>query len=643
MIAITNHVNSKYPAQKLVGTASSAARSVVGGVNVSEARAILVTNPSGVNAKTALERLANACKDISPGRTTSVKSFEEEMLKLHLDHFPHDFPHSDSENGDPQVDPMIRLLQRPLPYLRELWKETLNFFRENIVVGPMDDLILNFHSVYFHTWTEEWFSCVDLAALNNWKASGIQKGVPIQFTSVITLIDDIYDVLHRLQELGQVASGLLSEVPPEKLGPATVGELLRLLRWREVEIAFASQFARSMSLPHYVVAAKHDGKAVARLVTGTGIPIYLSHPISKPRRARDLGDDSLWEELVPQVQFLSARLTDSTSLAPVFPTAIDELRLKIRKVQRMFEDAVNEDLPALGKRWDYPNNTALCADTDSTLDPLDPFGRLRGIEREAYITQMKPHLQELRAQVLRQINSRDHSLVAQCETLVVWRPYFQGVTASGVFEEIRYRNRLRQYHLESPQAGLATEQAAAPCFIIHSETDVDDLARRRIKDLAKLLVENFTWFEKTADESSHRRELEILLSESHDLSSLFRNVTAGRHITGSSLRSAVEPAVSPLRLQPNSPPLKAQPGALDESPATRSLQRVAALWNETALSLDQNEAIEPLLTSADVIRVFAITENNFQEIIQEVVNHTENFLRTHRFSANDSKVSQVAG
>ena len=118
-----------------------------------------------------------------------------------------------------------------------------------------------------------------------------------------------------------------------------VGSLLRVLMWREKDIACAANASRIIGAEHAVLASKHPVKTGARLLLGAlsaemgelGIsyPVYVSHPISRPRR--DRLSKGVWppfvEDLDAVVTTIAQEAESDCHVIPIIPTAIDEFRI----------------------------------------------------------------------------------------------------------------------------------------------------------------------------------------------------------------------------------------------------------------------------------------------------------------------------
>lgn len=328
---------------------------------------------------------------------------------------------------------------------------------------------------YYRYQSFEFYSPVDL--------NSVRKSKP---QSVLTLIDDIYEVYYRLSQPGQVfdiqelqnrtflagGSGERDLKDTRRLYKdalsLAVASLLRVLVWREKEIDCAANLCRTAGCEHAVLAAKHPVDTGARLLLGSTssvfdaigatYPIYISHPISRPRRDRQKG--RIWPPFVKDLDEVVRRIAQkpvgNRHVTPMMPTAIDEFRI--------FDDGVYLH-PYLTPRWPIPEDDLLYtrpsapekvrpyADYDdyerrellSIFDPpIDSTGRRAGLPLSD--PEVSGVLRTLKEAVRLQMAGRDHLLVRQCPGFFLYRPlHGEFEFSSGVDSELNTFDWIRDY------------------------------------------------------------------------------------------------------------------------------------------------------------------------------------------------------
>lgn len=591
-------------------------------MKLNTARCIIITNPSGVAAAGAINRLIDAGKELGHGGALIPIDMDERLIIAHEALFPGDLGNLDNFEST-EAHPMVSLIRRPQPYLRQLWRKCLAKIAGKYPQGPDDTLLLNFHAANYHTWSRDLFSPVAIADLQRWAADSNQS-TRLEFTSVVTLIDDVYDVYVRLRQRRQLASGVGVSGQPSRHAPALFNELTNLLRWRETELHSAGLIADALEVPHFLLAVKHDARAAAKLIIGGARSIYLSHPISKPRRALANGDEATWTELVRQVQCVSEALTEGKSFAPLFPTAIDELR--IARETRPLGDGLSISVlvPALTRRWDYPEAHSLSSDVVGEENLLDPRRELRR-EPEAFVERMQPFLNNLSSVIKSQINARDHWLVGQAEAILVWRPYFKGSTASGVAEEIKYRNRLRQYRIPD-HAPAFFDPTNAVCFVFHTQEDIDHIERHRMDELVNAMQEVFSDLDAEAPELPLSDEVLESVRTNPDLRRILRRTDAGSKITAENVREAIDPGPKSRFVLRQDYATEIDSGAMETAEYGRDIRTIHDAWSRLATAASV-EAIEPFLDAGDYVQTLDITAENESKRIKDVVEDIERFVR----------------
>jgi len=459
-------------------------------------RLCLVTGASGLHKKEAIARLKGFLSGLTiQGRDVKVgvAEVEEELAAI--------CPAEDYQADDSR-DPLVSIIgQIPSNRIRELWPKAFRQALQKAACGAPDLAILVACLCYYRDQTYEFYCPVDFGALRS-------KDVPT-FHSVLTLFDDIYDVYQRLSQPAHVFDiGRLvqyeatdqhasrSERYRTALG-IVIQSLIRILEWRENEIHAAEALAATLDVPARALATKHPTETAVRLILGEAspefamwhtFPIYLSHPISLPRKK--LAETGSWPSFVNEYsEFVASLRADSDGdwhLAPVMPTSIDEYRIAT-DARRL--------LPALTPRWPLPQNdggseggllysAATAERYDANVEPrlgeqFDPpldraGGRARMPGKHERTTGMlmgdsevSGMLKTLQSVITLQMANRDHLLVRQCPGLLLYRPTYDEEPrfTSGVLAEIRDHHLLRKFDRNQRQAGR-------PMVVIHSCSDL---------------------------------------------------------------------------------------------------------------------------------------------------------------------------
>ncbi|RCV65160.1 hypothetical protein C5S53_05145 [Methanophagales archaeon] len=343
-------------------------------------------------------------------------------------------------------------------------------------------------------------------------------------------IDDIYDMYLRLTDKDQLfdtqeridryLERIWDEVEDKK-GPQNFPPNLRsslifewklcvlsnLLSWRHSEILMAESLARQLDAKFLLGGVKQPTKIVASwLRKSDSTLVYLSHPISRPRRQKIEGWS--WPPIVPQFNELQDRLFEH-NLVCVMPTAIDEYRI----AQKSEEGTVlKRRLPVLEERWPLPatNIDSLLYSTPKNsadmhhkdlLTNKDPSSKSELADGEVVSTQLRA----LESQIMFQIASRDHLLLLSTNGLLVFRPfYLKNEFSHGVKAEIDHWNILTCRYSKDPntraekrekEEDIDSNRRAA---FIHFDVDISsflqfaksDEARKRGLDLDRLIDDN---------------------------------------------------------------------------------------------------------------------------------------------------------
>lgn len=326
-------------------------------------------------------------------------------------------------------------------------------------------------------------------------------------STITVLIDDVYDMLYRLSRPGALFAGgrkaplpatpaKEERVPSNDSSPRDefvsrirdrINVLRTLLNWRQRTITAAEGYAAGLGAEFLVWAAKQSARSLNAWMHDPQITrVYLSHPISRPRRLQRVapahgGAPPPWDSSVEQFNRLQSLLADRGVLA-VMPTGIDEWRVCRDRLAEDGEWIGDLRLPQLGARWPLPD-----ASSPLLWDPCpdDPSGTLSDVLASESLERLPPGaagttappdaegkerpsgrvgamLSLLEDMLQEQLAARDFLFVSICPHILVFRPLSKGDPySSGVTEEIR----------------LWTDLAAADHLrrigLLHLQEDVD--------------------------------------------------------------------------------------------------------------------------------------------------------------------------
>ena len=279
---------------------------------------------------------------------------------------------------------------------------------------------------------------------------------------ILLLIDDVYDMFDRLTQptevfdlvdhlqyhhadvwRGEGKSGTprYSDPLSRRLDLEVHVEILSLLMtWRRNDMVLAERLATELAAHFVVAGTKQLISAVSAWLTSTPpTTVYLSHPISRPRRewrnnvAKGRPPAGGWPQVVHEFNRLQAALAGHDVFA-VMPTAIDELRIG-RSVGR----PIAHRTQYLAQRWppiDTRDDTLVYSPLPGAAPEFE-HGVLGPVE--SHDVAINTVLRVFENQIKWDIPFRDHLLVFTCHHLLVFRPlYSSGEFSSGVEAEIEH-------------------------------------------------------------------------------------------------------------------------------------------------------------------------------------------------------------
>jgi hypothetical protein len=337
----------------------------------------------------------------------------------------------DGKMPKPGEDFKKHVLSLPISILEKRWSEAFDDTIKNIPETKDEHyLFLTFHATYYHQRKAEFVSPLDLNKLIELRE---------RIKMVITLIDDCYDIYKRLLEPGEMYETILSSQDAREAMFKSISNLLTILEWRKIEIAFSRKIASFLGIPFFVIAVKHPYATVSRLILKplTELKIlYLSHPITAFRKNGYSRLPSFYTELN---QFIK-NLYNLEDIVLFIPDTIDEKRIKL--------DKSSNYIPELLEGWPlpFPDDELLFYPPHlRQINPLNPLEYDHTADEK-----LKPAisylLKILDDKITEQIGSRDRTLIEQSSHgIIVYRPIWEGIEIpKGVEEEINYAITLRK-------------------------------------------------------------------------------------------------------------------------------------------------------------------------------------------------------
>lgn len=396
---------------------------------------ILFAGQPGIKLKDCLEKLADPKRN-----DISFLKVEEEMANISGNDFKKD------------------ILSYPPLIQEELWSRAFDKIEDEMLESKEKQYFyLTFHATYYHQEKTEFTSPV-----------GFQKLAKVsqRVKMILVLIDDCYDIYKRLIDEDQMYH-YVHELGPFEALLESILNLLNILSWREIEIAFSRKIASFLNVPLYVLAVKHPSFMISRLIRETSEKLkimYLSHPISDVRKTSYPRLPHFYTELNEFIRKIS-RL-DNVVL--FIPDTIDEKRIKKDKSSEEYR-------PELLNGWPLPFSITECLFIPhlphlQKINPLNPRDFDYASSSKELQSAISHLLRVLDYKITTQINARDRTLVEQSRNgIVLYRPYWNGIISSGVEEELKYNRIIREEYKQARKA-----------FLLTTEEDVGKLCIRRL-------------------------------------------------------------------------------------------------------------------------------------------------------------------
>lgn len=357
--------------------------------------------------------------------------------------------HEDVE--DALDEPIRRVVRRPRHIAIGRWQEALRRSIDQLNSSDDEIKILSCHLTLYNRIRSEFYSPVTPTIFVN------LDFIPDR---IVVLLDDIFDMLRRLSQEDTVP-GLFSASTDEStfiarsartLGHRRIDDLssedksllrlehkvrslVELLGWRRAEIVHSEQLASQLDANFIPYGVKHniDGLiAACRFLPKDTRTIYVSHPISRPRR--ETRDGNEWPLVVSECNHLP-EVAAKWRCVPIMPTAIDEYRLE------QPAGGLLSRRPLLDPRWPSQamagslifSEDVSFSDAERCFLMPDNYEDMSSTFRTAIAALMRG----LEASISTEVPFRDHLIVAYAEDLLVFRPlYREGYFSGGVEKEL---------------------------------------------------------------------------------------------------------------------------------------------------------------------------------------------------------------
>jgi hypothetical protein len=391
----------------------------------------IVTGPSGTGIAASLQKYKAFA---GAGTVVKVEDYLADLAAPYLENLL----------GRPQSPPpqnrysLLEIFRLPEKLLRDLWPKACEraYFGSNTGTVPniaaarkRNKSFLTFHAAWYYLEWHTFLPAPDPRAL-------CQLPKPKLF---ITLIDDVYDTFVRLSRPDELFAGLrLTKEESEKCQlPSITEALLRILRWREAEVRYSEVLARTLDVPHVLFAVKHPMETFKKLLDADPHDfVYLSHPISEPRR---LGLSS--DEGRRDVRFLSNTVHGLREGSHIIfePTTIDELLFKRDDSRKVISDELDDRWP-LPEDYDHRELELLW---DKLVGDEGEMAHQPFMGREETLS----NLTILDSTMNDHMDWRDRHLVEQSQSIVIVRPFPKpdGSVARGVQTEAELHYGLAKY------------------------------------------------------------------------------------------------------------------------------------------------------------------------------------------------------
>jgi len=466
---------------------------------------VLFTGQSGVNVEQCLKRLRQR---VSACRKAPVFKFERFMSEVYREEHP------DEPCGEATA--VWKFLILPPLLQRKLWLKSLKRVASEVERGTNGSLsFVSLHASFYHPKNREFLSPIDLMALGS-----LARKTSVRM--VVVLVDDCYDIYRRLLQPGKIfRDDVMGEgVKPDAALVLSVWNLLTILSWREVEIAFSRKIAEVLGVPLYVLPVKHQAAMVGRLVCRQPqetSAYYLAHPITSVRM-RTYARAAKFPDYLSGFAESCLRMRDDVVL--FLPDTIDELR--IRRQGDLYE-------PELEPGWPLPFDEGDWLADPAPADIPNPLNPAKAQVTRAKAKAISYSIGILAKKIEEQIVSRDLILVEQSGSgIIAYQPYWDGSVSSGALKEAEYNASLMA------AGGRLTPRRT---FVLETR---ENLGRYRILQLVDLVKNSYL---KPEPDVAAKGRLEELARSWRDDATVIRAFAAGTFPVVR-IRTAVELALA---------------------------------------------------------------------------------------------------
>lgn len=278
----------------------------------------------------------------------------------------------------------------------DIWKQELEKILTEVEQTQSKNIFLSAHAVYYRY--NNYFSMIDQNTLS--------KFCP---DMIITLIDDIYDVSKKVTEKEKEFHTNSSCTLSEALG------------WRTVETLMADNLSENLlqnkTIPHYVLAIKHNVRTFYRLIfEKERLILYSSFPITSTRT--DINRTK-------EINNFKVKLEEKYIILD--PATIDEILIKTKSSMKSEE-------------YEYlQQNKMIHAENDNAVilkRLCGNYSRSTELPESLTIDQFE-NIQDV---ISKQVEKRDYRMVHQSEGVVGYRPFWgdRGDPSGGVDQELKW-------------------------------------------------------------------------------------------------------------------------------------------------------------------------------------------------------------
>lgn len=453
---------------------------------------VLFTGQSGQNINSELQKFKNDFKlftHLSDKRPHyfKVENVIEEIYK------------KDKQITSNTKQTWKKFLREPYSLQESYWKKSFEKILTQIqdieAKTPTANFFINLHAIHYHPRTQEYLSILNLDLLKKLRPD-----------KIISLIDDIYDIRHRLAlDPNDIFYDRIKNQNEAYKRLKIAMQLARVLDWRAKEIMMSRFIAKELDIKHFVLAIKHPWDTLFNLTFENKQSVYLSHPISEPRRLEIRGEYDEAKKIRNEITQISSKLCEN--FITFLPTTIDEFRIKKEK---------NSDgeifYAVLNKRWE----NEIYAESKEMLYSVSGFDDTDALWQKhepGFIdTEFNFILKSLNDTISDQVTSRDYMLVEQSDILVVYRPLYNGNASGGVKEENIYHEDIER------TASILGRDTKNFKFVYCPKSDIELYKKNQFNLLLKKYIQAgiFTYRKEESFDSIEEYEYQALLKSDSD-------------------------------------------------------------------------------------------------------------------------------